>query len=123
MKYWGNHHTAFFNMDFNLSERSRLYTQFTYNESSATLGDISLSTAGLPGLPSGFNYTNVSDLNSYSDLRVNRLLQVVGLEQRLGDRFVLQNELWWHNYNDGEPYLFDTNGRNVGFRVSLNWIF
>jgi hypothetical protein len=123
MDYWGNHHTALFNTEWNLSDRSRVYTQFTWTESSSSLGGILLSTAGLPGSPAGYNYTNVSDIYNDSNLRTRRLLQVVGFEQRLADRLVLQNELWWHDYKDGEPYLFDTNGRNIGFRFSLNWIF
>jgi hypothetical protein len=123
MDYRGNHHTALFNTEFNLSDRSRFYSQFTWTESSSSLGGLVLSTAGLPGVPAGYNYANVSDIYSDSNLRTRRLLQVVGFEHRLAERFVLQNELWWHDYKDGEPYLFDTNGRNVGFRVSLNWIF
>jgi hypothetical protein len=123
MDYWGNHHTALFNTEWNVNDRSRIYTQFTFNESSSSLGGILLDTTGLPGLPAGYNYTNVSDLNNHSDLRVRRLLQVVGVEHRVADRLVLQNEIWWHDYKDGEPYLFDTNGRNIGFRIALNWIF
>lgn len=123
MDYRGHHHAALFNTEFNLSERSRLYTQFSWNESQSALGGIALSTVGLPGTPVGYNYANVSDLNTYSDLRVRQLLQVVGLEHRVAERLVLRSELWWNDYQDGEPYLFDTNGRNIGFRASLNWIF
>lgn len=123
MKYRGNNHAALFNTEFTVSERTRIYTQFTMNESSSAQTDLTLDTTGLPGLPAGYNYANVSDLGTYSDLRVRRLLQVVGLEHRIANRLVLQNELWWHDYKDGEPYLFDTNGRNIGFQFSLHWLF
>jgi hypothetical protein len=112
-----------FNTEFALSERTRLYTQFTLNESSSSLGGINLDTSALPGTPAGYNYVNVSDLYTDSNLRVRRLMQVVGMEHRVAERFVLQQELWWHDYRDGEPYLFDTKGRNIGFRISLNWLF
>ncbi len=123
MDYWGDHHTALFNTEFNLSERTRLYTQFTFNTSSSSLGNISLSTAGLPGTPAGFSYVNVSDYGTNSNLRIRRLLQVVGMEHRVAERFVVTNEIWWNDYKDGEPYLFDTNGRSLGLRVALYWVF
>jgi hypothetical protein len=112
-----------FNTEWQMNERSRFYTQFTLNESSSALGDLLLSTSGLPGSPVGYDYGAVSDLGSYSDLRVRRLLQVVGYERRIAERLVFNNELWWHDYDDGEPYLFNTNGRNVGLRVSVHWLF
>ena len=123
MDYWGDHHTALLNTEFSLSERTRFYTQFTMNHSSSSLGNISLSTAGLPGTPAGYNYVNVSDYGTNSDLRIRNFIQVLGMERRIADRFVFTNELWWQDYKDGEPYLFDTNGRNLGVRVALHWIF
>jgi hypothetical protein len=123
MRYRGHHHAALFNTDFTLSDRTRLYTQFSFNQSRSSLGDLVLVTTGLPGLPAGYNYANVSDLGDYSGLHLRRFLQVAGMEHRLGERLVLQNELWWHDYKDDDPYLFDTNGRNIGLRFSLHWLF
>jgi len=123
IRYRNHNHAALFNTEWQVNDRSRLYTQFSVNESSSALGDLLLSTAGLPGTPVGYDYTNVSDLGTYSDLRVRRLLQVVGYEHRIAERLVFNNELWWHDYQDGEPYLFKSTGRNIGLRVSLHWLF
>lgn len=111
------------NTEFTLSERARIYTLFTMNESSSAQTGLLLNTSGLVGLPAGYNYAGVSDLGTYSDLRVRQFQQVVGMEYRVFERLVLQQELWWRDYQDGEPYLFDANGRNIGFRFSLNWLF
>jgi len=121
--YRNNNHAALFNTEWQINDYSRFYTQFTLNESSSALGDLLLSTAGLPGTAVGYNYANVSDLGTYSDLRVRWLLQVVGYERRISDRLVLKSELWWRDYSDGEPYLFTTTGRNIGMNASLHWLF
>jgi len=123
IRYRNHNHVALFHTEWQINDYSRFYTQFTLNESSSAQGDLLLSTAGLPGTPVGYNYANVSDLGTYSDLRVRRLLQVVGYERRIAERLVFNNELWWHGYNDGEPYLFNSTGRNLGLRVSLHWLF
>jgi hypothetical protein len=123
MHHRNHNHAALFNTEWQMNEGTRLYTQFSFNESSSALGDLLLSTNGLPGVPAGYDYAAISDLGGYSDLRVRRVLQVVGFEKRIAERLVFNNELWWHDYDDGEPYLFNTNGRNIGLRVSMHWLF
>ena len=128
INYTANNHAVMLNTDFTLSDRTRLYTQFSLNESGSALSDLDLvASAAALNLPATYlavyNPGNVSDYGTFSNLRVRRFLQVVGFEHRLSQRFITRQEFWWHDYKDGEPYLFDTNGRNLGLRIAFNYVF
>jgi hypothetical protein len=36
---------------------------------------------------------------------------------------MLNGGVEYNDYNDQQPYLFDTTGRRVGYSVGLNWMF
>ena len=128
INYAANNHAVLLNTELNLSGRTRLYTEFSLNESGSALSDLNLvASAASLNLPASYlasyNPTTVGDYGNFSNLRVRHFLQVVGFEHRLSQHFISKQEFWWHDYTDGEPYLFDTNGRNLGLRVSFNYLF
>jgi hypothetical protein len=74
-------------------------------------------------MPSGFDYTQVIDLGDYSTLDIRWASVEAGMQQMLRPYLMMNYALSYGDYNDRQPYLFDTTGRNLGFVVRANWEF
>ncbi len=65
-----------------------------------------------------------SAIGDFSNLRVRRGLQSVGMNYRLSETLVWSSTVEYNHYRDSEPYLYtDTTGRFFTFRSGFNLLF
>jgi hypothetical protein len=105
------------------SDKVAAYGQFVLTDSAASFQGPSLDSTKVPGIPPGFDYKVVSDLGNYSKLDIRWWNVEAGLRQTLRNRFLMDYAVTYQDYNDNQPYLFDTTGKNWGFVIRANWMF
>lgn len=116
-------HTAWAAVNIHASDKVTGYGQIVVTDSTASFRGPSLDHEDVPGTPPGFDYTAASDLGSYSALGIRWVSLEAGMRQILRPSLIMNYALSYDDYNDRQPYLFDTTGRNLGFVVRANWEF
>ena len=73
---------------------------------------------------SGLDFVMMSDnFASFSDLDVREVVQAVGTNVRVTDNLIWNVSFRYHDYQDDQPYLYDTTGRRLSYSTGFSWIF
>jgi hypothetical protein len=106
------------------SPRLELFATSSYNRGTATISGLNYDVARLPAPITGLDFDLMNEsFAGFSDLRVRQVAHTAGFNYRLSDSLLLNGALEFHDYDDGQPYLFDTTGRRVLTYFGLSWLF
>ena len=73
---------------------------------------------------SGLDFVMMSDnFSSFSDLDLREVVQAVGTNVRVTDNLIWNVSFRYHDYQDDQPYLYDTTGRRLSYSTGFSWIF
>ena len=106
-----------------LNEKLILQGQASFTEASSAFSDLYLDDSSLPKIPPGFNYADISELAEFSRLRTRWWHVEGGLKQLLHDRYALEYNITYDDYNDEQPYLVNTTGSKFGLMLRFDWLF
>ncbi len=106
-----------------LSDSTTLHGQVVLTESSGGFSGLDLDDSQVPKIPPGFNYTDVTELEDYSNLQIRWWYLEGGFKQLFTQSFVFEYNITWNDYNDNQPYIVDTTGSKFGMLARLNWVF
>ena len=111
-------------MQVQASPRLELFGNVFWTSGTASIYGLDYDPGALTSLLGGLDYELMSTTYSgFSNLKVRQAVQSIGANYRLSQALVLQGSLDLNQYDDRDPYLFDTSGRYVTFSAGLNWMF
>ena len=122
-RHENNDHNGWIAANYRWSENTTLHGQFVLTEASSSFSGLLLDPSTLVGTPDGFNYTDITELQDFSHLRMRWFYLEGGLKQLLAQRFILETALTYQDYNDNQPYLVDTTGSRFGVLTRINFLF
>lgn len=106
------------------SARTELFASTTFNSGRASITDFGYDAGNLTAPLFGLDYPlQSSSMAGFSNLRIRRISQSVGINHRLTDHLVLNGMLAYEHYDDREPWLYDSTGRFVNVFAGIGWIF
>lgn len=122
--YRSDNHNAWAGVQVMPTGRLEIFVNSTFNRGTATIAglDYDASVINDPLVGLDFGLMNAS-FAGFSDLRIRQFVHSAGFTYRLSDRLLLNGALEYHDYQDTQPYLFDTSGRRVFTYAGLNWLF
>lgn len=100
-----------------------LHGQVVYTEASSSMSDLFLDDSPLPGIPDGFDYSSISELEGFSNLRIHWWYFEGGVKQLFSDDYVLEYALTYDDWDDKQPYIVDSTGSRLGMLLRFNWLF
>ena len=118
-----NDHNGWISANYRLSDTTTLHGQFILTEASSSFSGLNLDASTLVGTPPGFNYSDLTELQDYSHLRMRWYYLDGGLKQLMAQRYALEAALTYQDYNDYQPYLVDTTGSRFGVLTRINFLF
>ena len=93
------------------------------SESSGGFSGLNLDDSQVPKIPPGFNYTDITELEDYSNLQIRWWYIEGGFKQLFTQSLVFEYNITWNDYDDRQPYIVDTTGSKFGMLARLNWVF
>ncbi len=123
MRHTNDDHSLWLVAQAKVHERLAAYASTSLVESAAAFSGIDLDPAAVPGVPPGFDYRAVSDLGRYSRLGVRWWNVQAGVRHSVGTRLLIDLGMTYDDYKDRQPYLVDTTGKRLGFKLGASWIF
>lgn len=106
------------------TSRLEIFANTAVNTGSASITDFSYDAGALTGVLFGLDFPLQSaSMSGFSNLKLNRVSQSVGVNYRMTKDLVLNTMLVYENYDDQEPWLFDATGRYVNVYAGISWIF
>lgn len=106
-----------------VSDKTTLHGQVVLSESSGGFSDLALDDSRVPKIPPGFNYTDITELQDYSNLQIRWWYLEGGFKQLFTQNFVFEYYITYNDYDDKQPYIVDTTGSKFGMLARLNLIF
>ena len=64
-----------------------------------------------------------ASMSGFSNLKISRVTQTVGLNYRLSNQLVLNTMFAYDDNQDDEPWLYDSTGKYVNFFAGISYIF
>lgn len=122
-RYSTRNHTVFGAANYQVNPQLSLFANVVYNEGRSSLGGLNLDTRQISAVPTGFDYSAVSDLGTYSALNVRRVQAVAGMNYAFSPRWTFSWTAYYGRYQDFQPYLLDTNGRSTGVQGGISYNF
>lgn len=106
------------------SPRTEIFASTTINSGRASIVDFGYDAGNLTAALFGLDYPLQSaSMAGFSNLRIRRVSQSVGVNYRLTNNLVLNGMLAYEDYDDREPWLYDSTGRYVNVFAGIGWIF
>jgi hypothetical protein len=106
------------------SSRVEVFATSAYNSGHASIKDFGYDAGALTGVLFGLDYPLQSaSMAGFSNLKIARFTQTVGLNYRMNDRFVLNGLLSYDNNQDDEPWLYDSTGKYVNVFAGISYVF
>ena len=106
------------------SPRLELFATTMYNRGQATISGLDYRTSELPAPIVGLDFDLMNrSFSGFSDLDVRQVVHTAGFNFRLSDNLLANGSLEYRDYDDRQPYLFDTTGRRVFTYAGLSWMF
>jgi hypothetical protein len=104
--------------------RLEIFANTLFTDAAASIYGLNYDPSTLAGPTPGLDWELMSQsFGSYSGLRTRYVSQVLGVNIKVADNVVLNTNAEYHDYRDGQPYLFDTTGRRVTSFVGLTWLW
>ncbi len=123
MDHIGNDHTGWVVANLQLGRRFNAYGQVALTDASSSISGLALDAGGLAGIPPGFDYGSVSELQDFSNLSLRWWSLEGGLRHLVARKMLLEYALNYQDYDDRRPYLVDASGSRLGVLVRANWLF
>jgi hypothetical protein len=106
------------------SPRLELFANTSFNDAQASIDGLAYDPSVLAGPTPGLDWNLMSaSFSDFSDLRFRQVVQSAGFRYRLSDELMLNGLVEYNDFEDRQPYLFDTTGRRVGYWLGVNWLF
>ena len=104
--------------------RLELFATSTYDKGDATISGLDYRTSELPAPIVGLDFDLLNQsLPGFSDLRTRQVVHSAGFNYRLSEQLLFNGSFEYHDYQDSQPYLFDSTGRRVFTYAGLSWLF
>ena len=72
----------------------------------------------------GLDFVMMSDnFAGFSDLDLREVVQALGANVRVGNSLIWNFTFRYHDYQDAQPYLYDTTGRRLSYSTGVRWVF
>ncbi len=123
MDHIANDHTGWIVANLQLGRRFNAYGQAVITETSSSMANLRLDSSTLPGVPPGFDFESVSELEDFSNLGLRWWNLEGGLRHLIARRLVMQYAVNYQDYRDRQPFLVDNTGSRLGVLLRANWIF
>jgi hypothetical protein len=123
MSYSVRNHTGFFGANYELNDKFSLFANVVFNDGRGSLGNLLLDQTKVPAIPPGFDYVKISEIGRFSALSIGRTEQQYGFTWKFKPNWVASLAGFHEDYDDRQPYLFDTNGSSAGFHGGISYIF
>ena len=106
------------------NSRTEIFANTSYNSGRASITDFGYDAGALTGVLFGLDYPlHSASMSGFSNLKISRVTQTVGLNYRLSNQFVLNGLLAYDNNQDDEPWLYDSTGKYVNVFAGISYIF
>ena len=106
-----------------LADNLALHGQVVLTEASSSFSDLYLREDSLVGKPPGFNYTDITELQDFSNLRIRQLYFEAGVSHLISGRYNLEYNVSYNDLNDYQPYIVNATGSRFGTFFRFNWLF
>lgn len=101
---------------FTPSERWQWFANVLWYQGDSRITEATLDPSGLVQQPLGLNYPlQAANMGQFSSIEVERVRTALGFNFNFSKDFVLNTVGEYGNFNDLDPYLYDTSGRRVTF--------
>jgi hypothetical protein len=106
------------------SSRMEIFANTSYNSGTASITDFNYDAGALTGVLFGLDYPlHSASMTGFSNLKVSRVTQTLGLNYRLSNQLVLNTMFVYDDNSDDEPWLYDSTGKYVNFFAGISYIF
>lgn len=106
------------------NRRLELFANLLFTDAKSSISGLNYDPGALAPLLVGLDYRVMSSaFSGFSDLSVQRTDFSLGANHRLSEELILKMRVDFSQYDDRQPYLFDSTGRYVSFAAGLNWVF
>lgn len=106
------------------TSRLEIFANTAVNQGAASITDFSYDAGALTGPLFGLDYPLQSaSMAGFSNLRLNRVSQTVGVNYRMTKELVFNTMFVYDSHDDREPWLYDATGRYTNFYAGISWLF
>ena len=104
--------------------RLEIFSNTAFNDGRASITGFDYTAGALTGPLFGLDYPlHSSSMAGFSNLKIRRISETAGANYRVTNNLVVNGTLMFDDYNDNEPWLYDTTGRYLNFYAGISWIF
>jgi hypothetical protein len=104
--------------------RAEIFANTTFNAGTASITDFGYDAGALTGALFGLDYAlHSSAMSGFSNLKIRELTQTFGLNYRMTNNLVLNTMVAFADYDDEEPWLYDSTGRYFNAFAGVSYIF
>jgi hypothetical protein len=116
--------SAWFSLQVFPTGRMEIFANTSYNSGRASITDFDYTAGNLTAALFGLDYPlHSAAMAGFSNLRIRQIAQTAGVNYRLSNELVLNTLLAYDNYEDEEPWLYDSTGKFVSVFAGISWIF
>ena len=106
------------------TSRVEIFANSAFNSGRSSITDFGYDAGALTGPLFGLDYPlHSASMSGFSNLDIRRFSQTVGANVRVTNNLVVNGMLVYDDYNDYEPWLYDSEGSYLNVYAGISWIF
>ena len=109
---------------FTPTDKWQWFANLLWYTGDARMGDVPLDSSGLVQQPLGLDYTLLGDnVGDFSSIDIERLRAGLGFNFAFNESFVWNTVGEYGDFNDRDPYLYDTSGKKFTFFTGVMYLW